>query len=170
MSSSERDDTSSDTAKQCCSALLEQMQSAQLATVGADGQPQCGYTPFLYQSPNQFFVFVSQLAAHTRDMLATRRAAIMIIQDEVQAKQLFARTRVSFQCEAQLIEKSSVDYNTILDAYAARHGKMVDLLRQLPDFCLLRLIPQSGQFVMGFGQAYRLEGSQLENFVHTRTG
>lgn len=150
--------------------LLAQMRSLQLSTTGEDGKPHCGYTPFLYCAPNAFYVFVSQLSAHTRDMLATEMAAIMIIQDEAASKQLFARTRVSYQCAAKVVANDQREYTLILDKFEARHGKMVNLLRQLPDFTLIRLHPHSGQFVMGFGQAYKLEGENLEKFVHTRTG
>jgi len=153
-----------------CANLIEDMRSLQLSTVGADGIPHCGYTPYLHRQPGSFYIFVSQLAAHTRNLLANRTVAIMIIADEQSTSQIFARARVNYLCEAKRIESDSPDYPLILDDYQQRHGKMVGLLRQLPDFVLFQLQPISGQFVMGFGQAYTLTGDDLSVFEHSRTG
>ncbi len=153
-----------------CASLIEDMCSLQLSTVGPDGIPHCGYTPYLYRAPGSFYIFVSQLAAHTRNLLANRAVAIMIIADEQSGSQIFARTRVNYLCDAKRIEPDSQDYALVLDDYQQRHGKMAGLLRQLPDFILFQLQPMSGQFVMGFGKAYTLTGDDLSVFEHSRTG
>jgi putative heme iron utilization protein len=153
-----------------CAGLIETMRSLQLSTVGPDGIPHCGYTPYLHQAPGRFYIFVSQLAAHTRHLLANGTVAIMVIADEQSTSQIFARARVSYLCDAKHLAPDSHDYTMVLDDYQQRHGKMAGLLRQLPDFVLFQLQPQSGQFVMGFGQAYTLTGEDLSVFEQTRTG
>jgi len=153
-----------------CASLIEDMRSLQLSTVGADGMPHCGYTPYLHRAPGSFYIFVSQLAAHTRNLLANRTVAIMIIADEQSTSQIFARARVNYLCDATRIAPDSHDYTLVLDDYQQRHGKMAGLLRQLPDFVLFQLQPISGQFVMGFGKAYTLTGDDLSVFEHSRTG
>ncbi len=153
-----------------CANLIAEMQSLLLSTVGEDGIPHCGYTPYLHHTPCSFYIFVSQLAVHTRDLLRNGIAAIMIIADEQSTSQIFARTRVNYQCIAKLLAPESPDYTSLLDNYQQRHGKMAGLLRQLPDFVLFHLQPLHGQFVMGFGKAYTLTGNDLSVFEHTRTG
>jgi len=153
-----------------CASLIEDMRSLQLSTVGEDGIPHCGYTPYLYRSPGSFYIFVSQLAAHTRNLLANRTVAIMIVADEQSTSQIFSRTRVNYLCDATKIAPDSPDYTLVLDDYQERHGKMAALLRQLPDFVLFQLQPKSGQFVMGFGKAYALTGENLSVFEHSRSG
>ena len=153
-----------------CATLIEEMCSLQLSSVGPDGIPHCGYTPYLYRAPSSFYIFVSQLAAHTRHLLENKTVAIMIIADEQSTSQIFARTRVNYLCEAKNVEPDNQDYGLLLDDYQQRHGKMAGLLRQLPDFILFHLTPMSGQFVMGFGKAFRLTGDDLSVFEHTRTG
>ncbi len=148
--------------------LQTTMQSVQLATVGEDGEPHSGYTPFLMEG-NQVIVFVSQLALHTRDLLANGRASVMIISDESSSSQIFARSRVSYQCLAEIVARESEDYDVLLDRFEQRHGKMIGLLRQLPDFVLFRLVPQRGQLVVGFGKAYRLTGENLDQFELARS-
>jgi hypothetical protein len=153
-----------------CASLIEEMHSLQLSTVGPDGVPHCGYTPYLYRAPHSFYIFVSQLAAHTRHLLANGTVAIMIIADEQSTSQIFARARVSYLCDAKQIPPDSHDYTLVMDDYQQRHGKMAGMLRQLPDFVLFQLHPRSGQFVMGFGKAYTLTGDELSVFEHARTG
>jgi len=153
-----------------CASLIADMRSLQLATVGPDGIPHCGYTPYLHQAPNSFYIFVSQLATHTRHLLVNGTVAIMIIADEQSTSQIFARTRVSYLCDAKQIPHDNPDYSLVMDDYQQRHGKMAGLLRQLPDFVLFQLQPRTGQFVMGFGKAYTLTGDNLSAFEHTRTG
>ena len=157
-------------AAKVCANLIEGMQSLQLSTVGVDGIPHCSYTPYLHRAPGSFYIFVSQLAAHTRHLLSKGTVAIMIIADEQSTSQIFARTRVNYVCEATHLPPDSPDYESVLDDYQERHGKMAGLLRQLPDFVLFQLDTKSGQFVMGFGKAYNLTGDDLSVFEHSRTG
>ncbi len=156
-----------------CEALLAKTFSLQLATVGEQDYPHCGYTPYLMRhdgesGARQFYIFISELALHTRDLMREPRASIMVIEDEQDASQIFARTRLYYECNAIEVEREHNDFGPIMDEYQERHGKMVNLLRQLPDFRLLRLQPVSGQFVMGFGKAYKLTGPALNEFEHSR--
>ncbi len=153
-----------------CANLIENMRSLQLSTVGDDGVPHCGYTPYLHREPCCFYIFVSQLAAHTRNLLKNKTVAVMIMEDESSTSQIFARVRLNYLCEANLIASDSPDYSLVLDDYQQRHGKMAGLLRQLPDFVLFQLQPINGQFVMGFGKAYAMTGDNLTVFEHARTG
>ena len=146
-------------------ALRAGMQSVLLSTLGEDGDPHNGYTPFVFDG-RDLIIFVSQLSLHTRDLLNNGKVSAMLIADEHASEQIFARTRVSYQCKATTIAKEEESYNVQLDSLEARHGKMINLLRQLPDFVLFRLEPYKGQFVMGFGQAYHLGGDNLDEFEH----
>ena len=148
-------------------ALKASVGTVQLATLGDDGFPHSGYAPFVFDGVD-VIIFVSQLALHTRDLLANGKVSVMLIDDESKAREIFARTRVSYQCEAGVVAPDDKTYETLLDALQARHGKMIGLLRQLPDFVLFRLSPNAGQFVMGFGQAYKLSGEKFDTFDHAR--
>lgn len=154
------------------SALKEGAQSIVLSTLGEDGEPHSGYTPFIFDdsedSDHHLIIFVSQLALHTRDLLANKKVSAMLIADEAASDQIFARTRVSYQCVAEVINKDSNRYDALLDSMQVTHGKMIGLLRTLPDFVLFRLKPVRGQFVMGFGQAFALTGEKLTQFEHSR--
>lgn len=149
--------------------LRASCRSLQLATLDAEQQPHCGYAPFIIDEAaddGAFVIFTSQLSLHTRDLLATGHAGVMLIADESASPEIFARTRVSYNCIAETVPRDSGVYDNLLDQLQERHGKMIGLLRSLPDFVLFRLVPQSGQFVMGFGKAYRLGGPRLDTFEH----
>jgi len=149
-------------------ALKLRMRTLQLATLGENNEPHCGYTPFIHDGKN-LIIFVSQLAVHTRDLLVNPTLGTMLIDDEQDSNNLFARCRVRYQCEAQVIKPDEEQYTALLDRYQNRHGKVVTLIRQLPDFILFRLVPTSGVLVIGFGEAYRIEGDNMDRFVHVRT-
>lgn len=151
--------------QQALQALRADVQSVMLSTLGEDGNPHIGYTPFVFDG-RDIIVFVSQLSLHTRDLLANGRVSAMLIDDEKSSSQIFARTRVSYLCKAIAVDRDDDAFAATLDLLESRQGKMIGVLRQLPDFVLFRLQPQSGQFVMGFGQAYRLGGDNLDEFEH----
>jgi len=154
---------------QSCEALKVRMRTLQLATLDQNSEPHCGYTPFIFDGKD-LIVFISQLAVHTRDLMVNPKLGTMLIDDEQDSNNLFARCRLRYQCEAIVIQPEEEQYVTLLDRYQERHGKVVTLIRQLPDFVLFRLVPKSGVFVVGFGEAYRIEGTNMDKFVHVRTG
>ncbi len=141
-------------------SLIEQLKSLQLATLNESGQPEASYTPFFYRAPD-FYIFVSALAAHTRNLLEHRHCGVLLIEDEAQARNLFARTRLMFDMQVEPVTKEAADYDSILDAMEKRLGNTVGMLRSLPDFSLLRLKFQSGRFIKGFGAAYNIMDSDF---------
>lgn len=154
---------SSPSPEQLLAELKSKRQSVLLSTIGEQGDPHSGYTPFI-ENDGDVLVFVSQLALHTRDMLSDPRVSVMMIDDESDTSQIFARTRATYQCRAKRIHREDEHYEPLLKQFQARHGKMISLLRQLPDFVLFRLSPHQGRFVMGFGKAYELTGENFDQF------
>lgn len=162
------ENSTEDTPEVILANLRARVKSVVLSTLGEDGEPHSGYTPFM-DDEHTIVIFVSRLSLHTRDLLANGKVSAMLIADEADSAQLFARTRVSYQCRAEPITPASESYEHLLNKFELHHGKMIGLLRQLPDFVLFRLVPLSGQFVMGFGKAYKLTGERLDQFEHART-
>jgi putative heme iron utilization protein len=128
------------------------------------------YAPFIVDEQRHFYIFTSRLAAHTTNLQHTGQASVMVIEDEVVATQIFARQRVTFQCQANLIPRDSAEDEAALTQYEAKFGKMVGLLKSLPDFQLFKLQPRSGSLVLGFGQAYELGGDRFEIITHRDRG
>ncbi len=173
MSETPSNESPSAQAAATLSALKRDMQSVLLSTLGEDGEPHSGYTPFVFDdqsaTDHHMLIFVSQLSLHTRDLLANGKVSAMLIADESASSQIFARTRVSYGCHAERVSVTDERYEPLLDVFQEKHGKMIGLLRTLPDFVLFRLVPLRGQFVMGFGKAFKLHGDKLDQFEHAKT-
>lgn len=133
--------------------LLQRYQSLVLATADQNGTPNSSHAPYLLQGGN-FFILVSGLAKHTANLLQSRRCHIQILADEQETVNPFARKRLSYLCAVEVVSPQSKDAAELLVLMRQRFGPTVDMLASLSDFQLLRLVPESGSVVLGFGQAH----------------
>lgn len=140
--------------------------SVMLATLNADGFADATYAPTL-QRDGKFYVFISELAAHTQNLLHQPAASLLFIEPETQAN-LFRRQRSMIRCTAKVIVRESEQWDRLLDSYEQVLGKMMRNLRQLQDFHLFELTPIKATYVRGFAQAYHITGEQLNSIEHIR--
>jgi heme iron utilization protein len=151
-------------------AFPEQFQSLILSTVSAEGLPNASYAPFVMDSDRNFYIYVSGLASHTQNLHATAKASLLLIQEESQAPQAFARTRLSYDCLATLIEAEAPEWTALADQFQARFGPVIDMLRQLPDFRIFQLKPQAGRMVIGFGSIFEVDPQDLSSLIQVTPG
>lgn len=149
-------------------ALREACRSVVIATVSAEGEPDASYAPYVSGTGGDFWIFVSRLARHTVNLEETGRASLLFLESEAGARQIFGRQRLTYACQAQLVSRAAREWDQMLDALASRFGPVVGVLRQLSDFELIRLHPDEGSYVRGFGQAFRLCGEGLADIVPLR--
>ncbi|MCK5919061.1 MAG: pyridoxamine 5'-phosphate oxidase family protein [Cocleimonas sp.] len=145
-------------------ALSELQQTAKslfLSTLTTNGKPNGSYAPFIMDDAGNFYIFVSQLASHTQDLLDNPQSSILLAEDEQNSRQIFARKRASYYCHCRIIEKEDPSYESLLDLFEIRFSNIISLLRTLPDFTLFKLEVQSGSFVQGFGKAYEITKNGL---------
>ncbi len=134
--------------------LLVSQKTLLLSTASINGEPDLGYAPFVRDQAGCFYIFISELAAHTANLFANPRTTVMFIRPEAESKNLFARERALFQCAVREIKRDDNNYLTHLNALQAKFGEVVGALRSLSDFHLFALSPETGKYVAGFGQAY----------------
>jgi putative heme iron utilization protein len=137
-----------------------------LSTLTATGRPNISYAPFIEDENGCFYLFLSQLASHTQDLLNQPMASILLIEDEQDARQLFARRRISYDCDVSIVQSGEACYSDRLDKFEQSFGSIIPLLRSLPDFILFKLTPTEGRYVQGFGKAYQLTGEHLTELEH----
>lgn len=143
-------------------ALYSNSRSLILATTDEHNIPYASPVPFIRNAKGNYYVFVSRLAAHTSHLASGRPASILIVEDESMTTQIFARTRLTQQCQVKEIDSTMPDWETVLQSFEQRFGQVVNVLRSLPDFRLYELCPlDGGRFVTGFGQAYDLLNGEL---------
>ncbi len=141
-----------------CDRLIDSRKSLLLASRAAGGHAEISYAPYL-RVGTVFYIFVSELAKHTQNCLAYPRASILFIEPEAEAANPFARMRVTFDCRVAEISKTDPAHSLTLDAMKQKFGEIMSLLRSLPDFHLLALQPEQGQFVAGFGKAFAVDAA-----------
>ncbi len=135
--------------------LIDSQQSLHISSDSPERGAQISYAPFIREGLD-FYIFVSELAAHTVNMQQQKQASIMFIQPEAETENIFARERVIFNCRVQEIEREHKDFDKRLQGMQDKFGDMIALLKSLPDFHLLQLTAVSGHYVKGFGQAYSI--------------
>lgn len=147
----------------------QERRTLQLATVDAEGRPNVSYAPYV-QNQEGYFVLISKIARHARNLLENPNVSLMMIEDEESSKQLFARKRLTFDAVANVVERDTEMWQQVVGQLKERFGEIIDGLSQLEDFVLFNLKPESGLFVKGFGQAYQVSGDDLVDFVHLQEG
>lgn len=145
-------------------SLISTRNSLLLASLNELNLPEISSSPFL-KIGAKFYIFISELASHTRNIKQSPKLSIMLIEDEQDTKNAFARKRLSYECSAIVIDRQDLNWNSILDQFEQRHGKTVSVLKQLQDFHLFELNPTSGQYIEGFGKTYRLTGKNLDQIA-----
>ena len=154
-----------ETARQNYLRLRDVVETAQIASQGGNSEPQASYAPFVWLD-DCLFLFISELAQHTHNLRRNPAVGLMLIEDESAARNPFARKRIYLQGRAETVSRQDPLYSRVLDEFGRRFGSVMEVIAPLPDFHLFRIKPLSGQFIQGFGQAYRLRGEQLDTLEH----
>lgn len=144
--------------------LINASKSVILATVDAEGNPNSSYAPFV-QVEQTFYILVSFMAKHTRNLADGRKTSIMFIEDESATKQIYARERLTLEAAASQIERDSELWNNVVGKLRKAHGKVVEVISEMGDFILIALQPLKGSYVNGFGSAYFVDAN-LEIVEH----
>lgn len=150
-------------------AFRDSRNTLQLGTVNKEGKPHTSYAPFAF-SEKGYYILVSDLAQHGQNLKASQAVSIMMIEDESEARTIFARRRLSFDTQAELISRDSEHWVVAVKIMETRLGEMIANLSQLGDFKLYRLNPVMGRYVKGFGQAFDVTGEDLLSVVHLDEG
>lgn len=144
--------------------LIGASKSLILATVDAAGNPNSSYAPFV-QDGNKFYILVSFMARHTKNLAEGRKTSIMFIEDESATKQIYARERLTLEATTSQVERDSEIWNNVVVKLKESHGKVVDVIAEMGDFILIALQPTKGSYVNGFGSAYFVD-ENLEIIEH----
>ena len=154
----------SDTPENSVLEFLSSRNTLVMATVDKNGAPNASYAPFVQRTP-WLYVYTSTRSKHTENMTETTRASVMFIEDETCTRNFFARERFTCQCRAEVVERESKEWRTVMSLFKKKFGRVFAMIRPLPDFTLFRLIPNGGLYVRGFGQAFEVS-ADMKNSEH----
>ena len=161
--------SNTDSLRQDYLALRDQVDSAQLATVGCEATPEASYAPCIWRE-GYCYVFLSELASHTQNLKLNPSISLLLIEAETAAGNAFARKRISLFGKAGIVARSDDHYKTIIGDFYRRFGDVMKLIEPLADFHLFRITVHRGRFIRGFGQAYELSGDTLEQLIPVNPG
>ncbi len=139
-----------------------------LSTTSVGGDPNSSYAPCVIDQDRNIYIFASGLALHTRNMHETGKVSTLFIEDESKVSQIFARKRLSYDCVVHLMDRGTEEWNTIAQKFSDRFGSVVQVFKDLEDFRLFKLQPKSGRFVVGFGDAYRVDPDDIGKLLRIR--
>jgi len=125
-----------------------------LGTASTEGDPDASVAAALLAPDGAFVIYISGLAAHTRNLRANPRASVLLAADEADMPQPLARRRLTFACTAHPVARGTAEHAALFAALREKFGPPLDVLAALPDFDLVRLVPTAGRLVLGFGAAY----------------
>ncbi len=146
-------------------ALREHCNGALLATLDDNQLPCASYAPLVWVD-DHYYLFLSDLAGHTRNLKCCPSLSLMLIEAEDQAANAFMRQRITLQGKAESISRDDSSFARVLAEFHHHFGKVMAMIEPLADFHLFRLQLQTGRFVRGFGQAYDLSGEHLQDLRH----
>ncbi|MFV9506797.1 MAG: pyridoxamine 5'-phosphate oxidase family protein [Oscillochloridaceae bacterium umkhey_bin13] len=143
--------------------LIAGSRQAALATVEA-GLPQVSMVLYALErraaAPPAVLIYVSGLAAHTRQMRAEPRVALLVARPDCGETDPQALARVSLQGLAAPIPLANPDYAAARACYLA-HLPQQAYLFDFSDFTLFRIELQAARFVGGFARAFSLDATRL---------
>jgi len=118
------------------------------------GEPYVSMVPYaLADDGSGFFIHVSRLAAHTRDMEASPRVSLLVVAREEGMPQ--SRARVTVQADARPLPMHSAEYVAARASYLERFPDAAHIF-ELGDFSIFRITPVTARVVGGFGQAFSI--------------
>ena len=149
--------------------FIARFQSVTIGTLDEQGLPFSSYAPFV-QYEHRFYIFISDVARHARNLQRTPKASLLFIEDESQTEQIFARKRVSLQCSSRMISRDNAKFTEVMEIFKSKFSpEMVGMLMGMADFNLYELSTDYGEATFGFGEAYNIGGEYMEELV-PRTG
>jgi len=140
--------------------LLHTQEVAALGTLHR-GQPYVSMVPFaLLPGGTDFIIHVSQLAAHTKDMLASPQVSLLVIATPTPGVIAQELARITVQGEAVQLAGGTPGHAAAKAAYLARFPQS-EMMFGFSDFSLFAIVPESIRFVGGFAQATTISPETL---------
>ncbi|MDP3302097.1 MAG: pyridoxamine 5'-phosphate oxidase family protein [Sulfuricurvum sp.] len=137
--------------------FLAGFKTCMIASLTPEQKAYASTAPFAREG-NTFYILISTVAQHGKNLLSTDHLSLLFAEDESICTQPFARKRITIEASVNEIRRDTGDFEAGIDLLKKRFDtELVENLAKMGDFHLFALSAQSGSAVMGFGQAYRLD-------------
>jgi len=143
--------------------LRELLRTQEVAALGTlhDGRPYVSMVPYaLLPGGAGFVIHVSQLAAHTKDMLVSPEVSLLVVAPPTPDVPVQGLARITVQGRAAQYAAGADGHAEAKAAYLQRFPQSAELFG-FADFSLFAIWPESIRFVGGFAQATTLSPATL---------
>ena len=148
--------------------FIKNIQTAIIGTLDKNNHPFSSYAPYIYDA-NRFYVYISDIATHAKNIQANQKASLFFVEDESKTENMFARKRISLQCDSQKVARGSERFEEVLGLFSQKFdAKMVATLKKMTDFNLYEFKVNYGEATFGFGKAYCVGGKNMDELVERR--
>lgn len=145
--------------------FIANIQTAIIGTLDKNNHPFSSYAPYIYDA-NRFYVYISDIATHAKNLQKNHKASLFFVEDESKTTNLFARKRISLQCDSMKIERASERFEEVLELFAQKFdASMVNTLKKMTDFNLYEFKVTYGEATFGFGKAYFIGGEHMDELI-----
>lgn len=136
-----------------------------ISSTDEQGRPFISYAPYVVHD-GRFHVYVSRIAEHYWHLVSNDTVSVLLIADESDTSNLFARQRVRFECAVTRLADTSEHEEVFALFRDGFNPSLINLLQTL-DFSLFELAPSNGRYVIGFGKAYDVDlaGTRFDHVV-----
>jgi hypothetical protein len=146
--------------------LIKNIHSAILSTSNKENINNASYAPIGVDKNNNFYIYVSELAKHTQNILENPSLSLMLIEDESNATNIFARKRLTINGDVSVLEREADDWYAGIQIMQLRFRDHMKFLLDMTDFHLIKIVPKDALLVYGFAKAFRFEGQKLSLVNH----
>jgi putative heme iron utilization protein len=145
--------------------LIHLIEYSKIASLGTSSNNQPFISMVAYsvnEKFSEFYILISQLAKHSKNITDNKKISLMICQPETEADNPQTLARVSVTGIAQLIERNSEEYNSAKNSYLIKNTN-AEMYFRLGDFQLYKLRINKAKFVAGFAKTFNLSKESLQN-------
>ena len=147
-------------------AFMKTAKSVYISSVDENSKPEISYSPCVVDDEKNVYILVSDLSKRTSSLVQGRNVSLMFIEPEDQCDELYVRIRLIFECSAKQIERKTEKWKEQIPVFFEKFGDIINILKSLSDFKMFCFSPVFGSYVKGFGKAYKIEGSSLDQISH----
>lgn len=152
--------------------FTDDIESMMLSTVDENGKPFASYAPFVEDENGHYYICVSGYVPHSKNMNATKKAAIMFIEDEQNAAHPFGRKRLYFDADVEMFSENDERKEKIAKLFEEKFNGKVSFMLSMPDFRIYKFTPKNGSIVLGFGAAFHVSDDKkslkFKNALHEK--
>jgi heme iron utilization protein len=144
--------------------LIELLKNSRTASLGTSNKNQPFVSMVAFSSSNnfnEFYIHVSQLAIHTKNILSNPKVSLMICQSENQNTNPQSLARISLIGNATVLKRNDENYTSVKQNYLAKNPS-AEMLFNLGDFQIFKIEITEGRFVAGFAKTFNLSKKNLE--------